>query len=744
MKKLNIAFIWHFHQPNYQKDPENDFLLPWVRLHATKDYLDMLLRIKKFKNLKLNFNFTPVLLSSLQKYIKGIKDIHLNLFLKDKNELTDNDKIFILNNYFDLNYKNMVLKRPYFVTLYEKRAHELNQSVDMFTPQEYCDIMTNYTLCWIDELFIDNYPELNELFKKQKDYTLSDRKKIYDIQLDIMKRILVEYRNYQNENRIEILTSPYYHPIIPLLIDFKNKEIKNFENLEQNFSHIVDAKAQIKLAKEKYFEIFNKEPKGMWLSEQCICPKTAELLALEGFSYTIADEGILAKTIKKDFVRDFEGNLQNPYELNISYKTKAKHSINLLFCDSFFSNLINFTYGNYDSKASAIDMYEKIKTIQEKLENSPNENHILTIALDGENCWETYADDGNQFLDTLYSLIETDESLNTTLVSDYIENNKPKQIDNLKAGSWINSNFDLWIGEPSKNAAWLYFSSVYNDWKNYKENNSNNNSDNAEQIEKAYKELLIAQGSDWFWWYGEPNESRSDGVFDFLFRNHLMNVYRLLKLDIPSYLSMPLVNSISSPLKKPVSSISPSLSCDIKDEQNEWQNAGHIFIPDSPISNADKLIKNICFGYDEENIYFRFELNQNSIKINFEEFKNQISIYFINKNAKYYSTVRQVNKNKIVSPILKNHFSDEFYFTFAKNSDRNNISKPRLNKAINYNLWESEMCKNSKINYKDIIELKISFKDLGFLNHDFSFLIVNSINDLISQTYPIDILVEAN
>ena len=180
MKKLNIAFIWHFHQPNYQQYYTSDFLLPWVRLHASKDYLDMLKRIDKFENLKLNFNFSPILLGSLQKYLNGAMDLHLKVLLKNKKDLTQEDKTFILNNYFDLNYKNMVLKKPYFTKHYNKRASEKNLSTDIFTPQEYCDIMAIYTLCWIDESFIGDYPELKELIKKQKNYTLKDRKQIFN------------------------------------------------------------------------------------------------------------------------------------------------------------------------------------------------------------------------------------------------------------------------------------------------------------------------------------------------------------------------------------------------------------------------------------------------------------------------------------------------------------------------------------------------------------------------------------
>ena len=133
LKKLNIAFIWHFHQPSYQTTPDGDFLLPWVRLHASKDYLDMLHKLDKTENIRLNFNFSPILLGSLQKYLKGAQDLHLKLLLKDENELTEEDKIFILSNYFDLNYKNMVLKSPYFTKLYNIRANASELSLNMFS-----------------------------------------------------------------------------------------------------------------------------------------------------------------------------------------------------------------------------------------------------------------------------------------------------------------------------------------------------------------------------------------------------------------------------------------------------------------------------------------------------------------------------------------------------------------------------------------------------------------------------------
>ena len=745
MKKLNIAFVWHFHQPNYQENYSGDFLLPWVRLHASKDYLDMLKRIDNFKNIKLNFNFSPVLLAALQKYEKGLKDLHLKVFLKHKEELDEHDKIFILNNYFDLNYKNMALKRSYYTSLYNKRANAKELTTSMFSLDEYVDIMVNYTLCWIDEYFIKDYPDLKILFEKEKNYTFEDRQRIYEIQLDIIKRILVEYKKYQNEGRIEVLISPYYHPVLPLLIDFKGKEIKNLENLPDNYSNNTDAKMQVDLAIEKYQEIFDRKPKGMWLSEQCICPKTAELLSKEGFSWTVVDEGILSKSIKKEFMRDFEGNLENPYELMTNYITKGKHPLNIVFADSFFANLLNFGYGNYDSKVAANDLYEKIKTIQFKLQNSPKENHILTIALDGENCWETYQNDGSEFLDTIYSLINEDDTLNTVLVGDFVEQNKPAQLENLKSGSWINRNFDLWIGEPTKNVAWLYLDSVSKDieiqyLEQLKELKKEADKKKLkEKFEIARREILISQSSDFYWWYGKPNESKSDGVFDYLFRRHLMNAYEAMDLAIPNYLTMTLTSVANKPLRNPKSEISPSLCCDIDDNGQEWENAGSIFIPDGPTSNISSLIKNIYFGYDKQYLYFRFILNRNSVKMAYENIQNQIAIYFANVNERFLSPIRFVSKNdNSIYPILMNQFSREVRFVF----DSNRISRLFFNKSCPYGLWSQMISKDSKIAYKDLIELKIPFKDLGFENREFYFCIIDSTNELINEVYPQDVMID--
>ena len=193
------------------------------------------------------------------------------------------------------------------------------------------------------------------------------------------------------------------------------------------------------------------------------------------------------------------------------------------------------------------------------------------------------------------------------------------------------------------------------------------------------------------------------------------------------------------PLRNPDGEISPKLSC-LNDEE-EWKKAGYIFIPDAPTSNVIKLIKNIYFGCDKENLYLRIELNKNSAKLAYDKIENQIAIYILNEYAENFSPVRFVNKNENICPIVKNAFSNELRFVF----DDKTVSKIFATKSLNYGLWGRCPAKKSEIKYlKDIIELKISLEDLGFdLNctKEFAFCILDTTNELINEVYPQDVLI---
>lgn len=700
--------------------------MPWVRLHAVKDYLDMAMWTKKFDKLKLNFNIVPILVDSIIDYAeKGAHDIHSRMTITPENELKKEDKIFILNNFFDANYQTMILTNPEYHRLYQIVQAEGTNDTSIFTNQEYADLMALFNLAWIDPSYKTSNSELKKLIKKGKNYTLEDRINIIEIQREIIRKIIPSTKKLVEKNKIEITTSPYYHPILPILLDYKN--IKKNQIPDDDISNLkteLDAKIQTEMALDRIEEVFGKRPRGIWPSEHCVNGKTLELLSSIGVDWSISDEGILANSINFEFEHDFKGYLKEPYHLLKTYRYKTKNSdLKMIFRDSSIPNLISFEYQNHNPIATANDLYDRIKVLQSKILSSPDREHLLTIALDGENCWENYLEDGASFLKTLYTLITEDDTLETVLISDYLDNTKEdKPLNKIASGSWMNRNFKLWIDEPVKDIAWTYLKRVRQDFSNFVKREPLN-----PNIELARRELFICEGSDWFWWYGEPNDSGRDNIFDFLFRTHLKNIYRYLDLDTPKYLDEPISNiSTTKPSKYPKSLITPEINGKfVTTEEDIWNNAGFIEIPDGPVLRESKLFDKIRFGNDENYFYLKFNLNK-YLRENSDLSKRTYQMYiYLRKasNRQVLAPVRLINKTQNISPVSMEKFHNEIQIAIRNDK----LQLLRIIKAIPGDMWVLEQAKSIETAYDEVLDLKIPFELLDIKNGEtLEFLFINA------------------
>lgn len=739
-KELSTAFVWHFHQPNYQTQQNGIRLMPWARLHAIKDYLDMLIIIDKFPNIKLNFSIVPSLIDTIEDYAKDGHDIHSKLTITPIEELTDDDKLYILNYFFDVNYENLISKNPRYNDLYTKRYKNAEIGINDFSLQDYSDIMLLFNLMWFDPVWHRVYPLLNELVNKGCNYTLEDRIQLIELNRVIIRQIIPTFKEYQEKGRIEILTSPYNHPIMPILInpnDLKTPSLK-YPMPDCKISMVQDVKEQLKMAFEKIKNTFGQYPKGVWPSEHFVSQKTLDLIANIGAKWVITDESVLSNSLKKDFERDFRGCYKDPYDVCslYYYKTKLNKRVNLIFRDAVIANLISFEYAHHNSELSANDLFDRIKTVHDKLKNSPEKNHLLTIAMDGENSWDNYPQDGEIFLKTLYSLLNQDKNIKTVLISEYIEQNKEseKLLEKVESGSWTNQEFQLWIAEPTKNLAWKYLVQARNDLRELEKLGILTKN----QIKQAKDEIYIAEGSDWFWWYGEPNNSGQDHIFDFMFREHLKNVYNIIKKPIPEYLETPLTAFIGKPLKNPTREIKPSINGYIKDN-NEWQYAGCIDIPGGPILQENKLFNRIYFGNDNENLYLRFDINKYLLDSK-ENFKDYFSIYvYIKANNSidnYTSSVRTTNKSNSLLPVLLNDYTHEIKIELT-----NNKKFPlQFSKSTQDGLWELNWTHNIKYAHKEIFEMAVPFDDLLIQKGEsIDFFFLTGYCGITEETYPKDI-----
>ena len=715
-KNLSVAFYWHMHQPVYELD--GVFLMPWARLHAVKDYLDMVAILEKYPRLKLNINIVPALLDELIQYTEGgFDDIHSSLTKSNIENLARSEKEYILNNFFNTKYETMVYPYPAYRKLFKKRFSSNSITVDDFTDQEFSDIMALFSLSWIDITHYEKYPEVERLIKKGHNYTLKDRLHIIEIHKNIIEEIIPTYKKYIEQGRIELTTSPYYHPIMPILCDYATaaKNLPNRENLPVNFHLKLDAHHQVKSALDRIEEVFGVRPKGMWASEYCLTDKVLELFSEEGVKWSISDESILSKSINFEFVRDFKGNLEDPYYLLKTYAFNPdKNNIDIIFRDSHIPNLINFEYCNMDTSISSNDLYNKIKSIQNKLVVSPDDNHLLTIALDGENCWENYLNDGNDFLNAVYSKLEADETVETVLISDYIKNDRNKKtLNKIYPGSWINKDFNFWLGDPVKNLAWQYLNNVRDSLKKIVNDEANN-----VNLNKALRELYIAEGSDWFWWYGEPNNSGQDNVFDFLFREHLKNTHKLLGYEYPEYLDNSIIETAYE---------SSGISNDEVPQFNSgWLFSKSIDLIDGPVFQESKIFNNINYGFDNDNMYFKLELNPNFTEKDEKKPKiHQFYIYMRNvTNKQHCSNIRVSNKTEAVFPILKNKYHNELVITILNNK----LYPSYMSKSMSDNLWTLVDSPGLNIVQNEKIDICIPFDDLDIQRGEeleFFFVIAN-------------------
>ena len=115
---LNLAFIFHMHQPYYKNLLTQESGLPWVRLHGIKDYLDMVQLLDRFPKIKQTFNVVPSLFEQIEDYNAGrVKDTYLGLSRKPAAELTKSDREFILRNFFSINKERVIATFPRYYEL---------------------------------------------------------------------------------------------------------------------------------------------------------------------------------------------------------------------------------------------------------------------------------------------------------------------------------------------------------------------------------------------------------------------------------------------------------------------------------------------------------------------------------------------------------------------------------------------------------------------------------------------------
>ncbi len=608
MNPVKVSILWHMHQPNYQQPGSNRLVLPWVRLHAIKDYLDMPLLASEFDNLKITFNLVPALLDQLQLYIDGSNDRHLELTRIKAEELSDELRLEILNSFFMANPPHMIDPYDRYRELYQKINNNSDETIlpILFSSEEIRDLQVWSNLAWVDPLF-ENEEPIRSLKAKGRHFTEDEKQSLLKWQIELIKKIIPTYQKLFSEDKIDISFTPYYHPILPLLCDTDSAKeaLPGITLPEKRFVHPEDAEKQIAMSMERFESLFGHPMKGMWPSEGSISEEVAQLCINKGIKWIATDEEILFNSLKKSGLPIENNPLHTVYEYGSGLK--------LFFRDHALSDRIGFVYSSWDADKAVDDFLMHLKNIGKMLQKH-NDNTVIPVILDGENAWEYYPNDGMDFLRKLYGKLAEDKDIQTVTMTEAAENITPRKLPKLFSGSWINHNFRIWIGHPEDNKAWDLLSNTRDTLEGVQENNPDISS---ESIKDAWKQIYIAEGSDWCWWYGDEHRGDYNGEFDKIFRQHLIAVYQLLDLEIPLELYTPIYRKQAiTHIVQPDALIKPKIDGRMT-HFYEWAGAGSFDCVEAgnTMHRADQIVKKIHFGYSHDNFYIRLDfINKKSLK----------------------------------------------------------------------------------------------------------------------------------
>ncbi len=628
MKKLNIAILWHFHQPFYKK--RGEFILPWVRLHGVKDYKDLPELFFEFPNIKQTINIVPSMWMQLNEYISGDTQDRIQILtMKSPLELDQAEGKELLRMFVLCNQENMIAPYPDYKLLLDKiKITDFKN----FTEQEIIDLQVWYNLTWIG-YFSRQTPAAARLFKQGKNFSVADKQLVLDIHLEILSSIRTQLIRLRNLGQLEVSVSPFHHPILPLLCDTDStlESMPNAKLPESKFEYPEDANYQVKTAMEYYEEIFGTVPSGMWPSEGSLSNKTLEILADNNLKWAASDELVLANSMKELYKDEYK---YFPIKYN-----KDNREITLFFRDHNLSDAIGFQYSNWNPSDAAENFVERLRNIRQliidKCDESALDYAVVPIILDGENCWEYYKDNGVPFLRELFSKISDDEAIETVLFQDRVDMLNPyiPELKNVQAGSWINANFNIWAGHKDHRIAW----SILADTRALIDKKRTGLDPTV--IDEAMELIYTAEGSDWFWWYGDSHWAENKFDFDVLFRDYLVQIYELLLEPIPQVLMQPINQQLEQfVVKQAKKQIHIDINSDWVNDKI-WREAAcyNASSAMSSMHQIGEILQYLYFGNNSNELFIRIDLLESmvegmSVDITFEFESQSIEINIKNSS----------------------------------------------------------------------------------------------------------------
>ncbi len=613
MRKVRLALLWHMHQPPYREAETGEFLMPWVRLHATRAYHDMAWILERHPGVRCTVNFTPVLLEQLEEYVEArARDRFHELTARPVPELGPEERQAILRSFFMVDWERHIRPVPRYWDLLQKRGRDL-RSADVarlaatFTDEELTDLQLHFNLAWMGFGALADDEGLRDLSAKGRGYSREDVAYVLQAQRRILGEIVPRWRRLADRGQVELSTTPYYHPILPLLCDTDAaRRALPGVALPPRFAHPEDARWHVREAIASHARRFGKPPAGMWPAEGSVSPEAVEVLASEGVRWAASDEGVLLHSLPPDAPR--LRSLYRPWRVSAG----AGGELAMLFRDRSLSDVIGFTYAKVAAKDAVSDFLAHVSAIGDAWARDGQEGPATVgVFLDGENAWEHYPESGRDFLDRLYAALEASDRIETVTMSDATLSASGAPISRIHSGSWIEASYRIWIGHREDRQAWTALGHAHDAVTAAEREGAD-----PERIARARRHLYAAEASDWYWWYGEDFTTELAAEFDGLFRGHVIQAALLAGANPPPEALEPIKRAggaaatgvEAKPLREPTFLLTPTLD-GRETTFFEWQGCG-LYRPGQhrgSMYGGAQAFHLLQYGFDLEALYLRLD-----------------------------------------------------------------------------------------------------------------------------------------
>jgi alpha-amylase/alpha-mannosidase (GH57 family) len=563
-KPIRLALLWHQHQPYYRAGDK--FIMPWVWLHATKDYLEMAQHLEAVPEMKATINLVPSLIKQIEEYLSGdVEDELLTLLRKQSDALTPAEKRYILDNCFHANYDRMIARSPRYAEIHAAVHQDRASAEKNLSAQDYRDLLVHYSLAWTGE-YIRKEDPIAKLIEKDREFSEEDKQTLINTLTERIGQVISLHKQLAATRQVELSTTPFYHPIMPLLCDTNAgaQSVPGLSLPSKRFREPDDARTQLERGRKYFADRFDGMPDGIWPSEGSLSEEVLCIMIDQGVTWTATDEAVLTRTLSESQGLDTKlPETNHSFAKYLPFKFKADGGeIAVFFRDHALSDNIGFVYQSWNAQDAVKDFVKHITQIRKDLithyGDEVLERACVSVILDGENCWEYYENNGFDFLQELYRTLSSHPEIQTCTMSqaiDEIGQEKLPILQKLTPGSWINANFNIWIGHAEDNLAWDELHKarcIVRDFEDMVDTLNDTKKHAARsKLDLAREELLIAEGSDWCWWYGDDHFSIQKDKFDELFRMHLRAIYVYLDKRVPASLNEPIMARAAREMAKP-------------------------------------------------------------------------------------------------------------------------------------------------------------------------------------------------